>query len=91
MGDEHSQAHVRKMEAVAQRDEGERHYVVANQFLEVLPGLLHPQEEDDGLLGPVRSLEEVVELEDSLVCPVREVLVHRSGVEVPQRGPTHHI
>lgn len=82
-------ANVGKVEAVAEADEGERHDMVTDEFLEVLTGLLHAENEDNGLLSPVGGLEEVVELEGGIVGLVGEVLVHAAGVEVPDGGAAH--
>lgn len=43
------------------------------------------------MLGPVCSLEEVVEFEHGLMCLVRELFVHGPGVEIPQGGPAHDV
>lgn len=82
-------AHVGEVEAVAEGDEGEADDVVADELLEVLARLLHAEEQDDGLLGPVGGLEEVVELDGGLVGAVREGLVHAARVEVPDGGARH--
>lgn len=84
-------ADIRKMEAVAEGDEGEGDNVVADELLEVLAGPLHAEDEDDGLLGPVGALEEVVELDEGVVGAVGEALVHAAGVEVPDRGAAHDV
>lgn len=66
VGDEDPQAHVGEVKMVAHEDEGQRHNVVSNQLPEILPGLLHSQHKDNGLLGPVCRLEKVIALEASL-------------------------
>lgn len=63
--------------------------MVSNQFIVILPWLLHPQHKHNGLLGPVCSLEKVVELEVCLMVLVWEQLIHRPRVEVPQWCPAH--
>lgn len=84
-------ANVGKVEAVAEADEGQADNVVADELLVVLARLLHAQDEDEGLLGPVGGLEEVVELDDGLVGLVGEVLVHAAGVEVPNGRAAHDV
>lgn len=91
MGDVHRQSHICEVEAVAEADERQADNVVAHELLEVLARLLHAQHEDNGLLGPVGGLEQVVELEDGLVCLVREVGVHAGSVEIPDGGAAHDI
>lgn len=91
VGDIDGETDVGEVEAVAKSNEGQTDDVVADQLLEVLAGLLHAEDEDDGLLGPVGGLEEVVELDEGLVRLVWEALVHAGGVEVPDRGAAHDI
>lgn len=91
MGQVDGNTDVREVEAVAQGNEGQSDDMVSHKLLEVLARLLHAQQQDNGLLRPVRSLEQVVELEDGLVGLVREGLVHASRVEVPYRCSTHDI
>ena len=90
VGDVDGQTHVGEVEAVAQADKRKRDDVVANQFLEVLAGLLELQEQHDRLLGPVACLEEVVSFEEALVLPMGESLEHGGCVEVPDGGALHH-
>ena len=94
MGDVDGDADVGEVEAVAERDEGQSDDVVAHELLEVLTRLLHAQEEDDGLLGPVGSLEEVVEL-DSASCDdvgnalyMPRVLKYQTGVRLMTYMPS---
>ena len=91
MRDVDGQTNVGKVEAVAQGDQGQADNVVADELLEVFAGLLHAQEQDDGLLGPVGGLEQVVELEVGLVGLVGEGLVHAVRVEVPDGGAAHDV
>lgn len=91
MSDVHRQTNVGEVEAVGQPDERQADNVVAHELLVVLARLLHAQHQDDGLLGPVRGLEQVVELEDGLVALVGETLVHAGGVEVPHGRPAHDV
>ncbi|KAL8371345.1 hypothetical protein RB595_001256 [Gaeumannomyces hyphopodioides] len=79
------------MEPVAQAYQGERDDVMGDQLLEVLARLLHAEYKDQSLLGPVGSLEQVVEFEIGVVGAVGEVLVHAAGVEVPDRGAAHDV
>lgn len=83
--------HVREVESITQEDEGQRYDVMANEFLEVLSRLLHPQKQNDSLLSPKGCLEEVVELEISRMCLVRKVFVHPNGIEIPYGCPAHDI
>lgn len=91
MGDVHGQTDVGEVEAVGKRDQRQADNVVAHELLEVLARLLHAQHQDDGLLRPVRGLEEVVELEHGLVRLMGEALVHAGGVEVPDGRPAHNV
>lgn len=91
VGDVDGDANVGEMEAVAQANEGQADDVVTHKLLEVLSRLLHSQEEDNGLLGPVGSLEEVVKLDDALVRAVGEALIHAAGVEVPDGRAAHDV
>lgn len=87
----HGQTHIGEMEAVAQTDQSQTDNVVTNQLLKVLAGLLHAQEQNNGLLGPVRGLEQVVELEEGVVGLVRVVFVQAGRVEVPDGGAAHDV
>lgn len=77
------------MEAVAEADKRQTDEVVAHKLLKVLARRFHAQDENDGLLRPVRGLEKIVELEAVFMGHVREPLVHSRGVEVPHRCPAH--
>ena len=87
----HGNANVGKVKAVAEGNERQRHDVVRHELLEVLARLLEPQHHDEGLLGPVRGLEQVVELEGGLVRRVGEALVRGANVKVPHDGAAHHV
>lgn len=87
--DVHGDAHVGEVEAVAEPDQRQRDDVMRHQLLEVLARLLQHQQQHDRLLGPVARLQEVVRLENSLMRPVREPLVHAGGVEVPHGAAAH--
>lgn len=91
MSNVHGNAHVRKVEAVAQPNQRQRHNVVSHQLPKVLARLLKAQQHDDSLLCPVRRLEQVVELEDGLVRAVRKRLVHAGRVKVPHRAAAHDV
>lgn len=91
MGDVDCDAHVGEVESVTQSDEGQSDNVVEHQFLEILAGLFQLEHQDDCLLRPIRCLQEIVRLEYSFVCSMREAFVHSSSVEVPNRSPAHHI
>lgn len=85
------QPHIGEVEAVAKSNQRKTDDVMTNQLLEVLPGFLHTQQQDDCLLSPVGSLEKIIELEASLVCHMREVLVHASGTVVPDGRLAHDV
>jgi len=91
VGDVDRHAHVGEMEAVAQPNEGERDDMMQHQLPKVLPRFLELQHQHQALLRPVRALQEVVRLEHALVRAMREPSVHACGIEVPDRGPTHHV
>lgn len=81
--------HVREMEAVAQPNQADCDDVMCNQLFEVLSRLLEHQEQHNGLLRPVAGLKQIVCLEDGVMCPVREALVHAGRIEVPHRRARH--
>lgn len=85
----HGNANVREVEAVAEPDQRDGDDVVRDQLLKVLARLLQHQEQNNGLLGPVAGLQEVVRLEHGLVRAVREAFVHAGRVEVPHRAAAH--
>ena len=89
MRDVHSNTHISEMEPVAQANKRKGNDVVQNQLLEVLARLLQLQHQHDGLLRPVRRLQQIVGLEVRLVGAVREALVHASRVEVPDGSARH--
>ena len=91
MGDINRNTHVGKVEAVAQTDKRERNDVMENQLFEVLARLFQLQNKNDGLLGPVRRLQQIICFEDALVLAMRKPFKHRSRIEVPQRALLHHI
>ena len=91
MGYVDGNTHIGEVKPVAQGNEGQSDDVMYHKLFEVLARLLHTQQQDDGLLCPIRSLEQVVEFEDGLVGLVREGLVHSSRVEVPHRRSAHDI
>lgn len=84
-------AHVGKVEAIAQEDQSQRNYVVHHKFFKVLPWLLQLQHQDDGLLGPVAGLQQVVRLEDGHMLPMRKAFEHGSGVKIPDIRLLHDI
>lgn len=91
MSDVYCQTHVGEVETIAQPDEGEGNDVVSYQLLEILARLLQLQHQDNRLLRPVTSLEQIVGLEKRLVFTVGEALKHGGGVEVPQRRAFHDV
>lgn len=91
MGGVHSNTNVSEVEAVAETNQSQTDNVVTNKLVVVLARLLEPQNQDDSLLSPVGSLEQVVELNRGLVRLVGEILVHAASVEVPDRSAAHDI
>lgn len=87
----HGQANVGKVEAVAEPDEGHAEDMVHDKLLEVLARGLHAKHQHDGLLGPEGGLEQVVELDHTLVGFVRVRLVHAARVEVPHGCAAHDV
>lgn len=87
----HGNAHVRKVEAVTQPNQRQRHNMMRHQLLEILARLLKAQQHHHALLRPVRRLEQVVELEDGLVRAVRKRLVHAGRVKVPHGATAHDV
>jgi hypothetical protein len=87
--DVHRDSHVGKMEAVAEPDQTDGDDMVRNQLAEILPRLLEHQQQHDELLCPVARLQQVVCLEQRLAGPVRKILVHAPGVEVPDGCARH--
>ena len=85
------QANIGEVEAVAAGDEGQRDDMVAHKLLKVLARLLHAQHQHDSLLQPVRGLEEVVELDNTLLAVMRVPFEHAAGVEVPDGGAAHNV
>lgn len=65
--------------------------MMPNKLLVILSRLLHSQTQNNRLLQPVRCLEEVVEFEDAFARLVWEAFIHCPCIEIPHRGPTHHI
>jgi len=91
MGRVDSQANVGKVESVAAANQRKTDDVMGHELTEVLARLLHTEDKDNGLLGPVGGLEEVVELDNSLLVPVGKILVHAAGVEVPDGRLAHDV
>lgn len=91
MSDVDSDANVGEMETIAEANEGQADNVMSNELLEVLSRLFHTKDQDNGLLSPVSSLEEVIKLDDALVGTVREVLVHAASVEIPDGSAAHDV
>lgn len=53
---------------------------MSDEFLEILPRLLDPRSQDDGLLTPIARLQEVVSLEQASHPEHRECRPERLGV-----------
>lgn len=91
MCDINSNAHIRKVKAIAEGNKSQCDNVMRNKLHEVLAPLLHPQQHNNRLLRPIRRFEQVVRLELRRMGPVREELVHAARVEVPHRRLAHDI
>lgn len=91
MGDVHRQPHVGEMKSVAQPDQCQRDDVMTDQFAIIPPGFLQSEAQDQGLLGPVTRLQQVVGLEHGIVRAVGEGFVHACSVEIPDGGAIHDI
>ena len=91
MGQVDSNAHVCEVEPVTQGDEGQSDDMVSHKLFKVLARLLHAQQQNNGLLRPVRSLKQIVKLDHSLVGFMWEGLVHASRIEVPYWRSAHNI
>ena len=89
MCDVHGNAHVCKVKPVAQPDQADGNDVMRHQLLEVFPRLFQHQHQHNGLLRPVAGLEKIVCLDNRLVRPVGEALVHANRVEVPHGRARH--
>jgi hypothetical protein len=87
--DVHGDSHVGEVKPIAQPNQADRNEVMRNKLAKVLARLLQHQQQDDELLRPVASLEQVVRLDDALIGAVREALVHADGVEVPHGCARH--
>jgi hypothetical protein len=84
-------AHVCEVEAVTQPNKCKRDNMMANELFEVLPRFLQLQQEDDGLLGPVTCLQQIVGFEDRFMRSVRESFKHSRRIEIPKWTPRHHV
>lgn len=89
--DVHRQAHVRKVEPIAQPDQGQRNDMVSHEFLEILPRLLKQHNQHQRLLRPITRLQEIIGFEKGVVRAVGECFVHARGVEIPDRGVIHDV
>ena len=91
MRDVDCNAHVCEVEAVAQPNKCKRDNMMANKLFEVLPRLLQPQQEDDGLLGPVTRLQQIVGFEGSFLRSMWESLKLSRRIDIPKWTPRHHV
>jgi len=89
MRDVHRNPHVRKMKPVAQPNQADSNNMMRNQLLKVLPRLLQHKQQHNRLLRPVTRLEQIVRLDNRLVCAMWETLIHPNRIEVPHRRATH--
>ena len=64
---------------------------MSNELLEVIPGFLQQQAQDDRLLCPVGCLQQIVGLENPFMSPDRKLLEHGRGVEIPDRSTGHDV
>lgn len=89
MGNVDGKTNVGKVEAVGEGDEGDGDDVVEDEFFEILAWLFELEEKDNGLLGPVGGLEEVVCFKVAGKDLVRVAFVEGGGVEIPHGGVVH--
>lgn len=91
MSDVNQETDVCEMEAIAQVNKSERNDVVQDQLIEVFARFLQPQHKHKSLLGPVCSLQEIIQLKLRRENFVRVALVHWSRFEPPHAAHLHHI
>ncbi len=91
VGNVNREPHVRKVEAITQPDQRQRHDMMPDQLPKILPRLLQLHTQHDRLLRPITRLEQVIGLEHALVGAVRETFKHALGVEIPDRRPGHDV
>ena len=89
MRDIHGNAHVRKMEPVRQPNQRHGNDMMRNQLLEVFPRLLQHQEQHNSLLRPITRLQQIVRLDNRLVCPMRKAFIHANRIKVPHGRAAH--
>lgn len=89
MRDVNRQSHVGEMKAIAQPNQRQGNDVMSDELPVISPWFFEPETENQGLLGPVTRLQQIVGLEKSLVGSIRKRLVHAGGVEIPNRGAIH--
>lgn len=91
MRDVNRQPHVGEMKPIAQPDQRQGDDVMSNKLPVISTWFFEPETENQGLLGPITRLQQIVGLEKSLVGSIRKRLVHAGGVEIPNRGAIHDI
>lgn len=79
------------MKPIAQPNQRQRNDVMSDKLPVVSTWFFEPETEDQGLLGPVTRLQQIVGLEKSLVGSIRKCLVHARGVKIPNWGAVHDI
>lgn len=89
VSDVYGDAHVDKVEAVAQPDQADGDDVMSDKLTPIFAWLLQHQHQNNELLRPVASLQQVVSLDQRLVRTMGKVLIHAGGVEVPDGRARH--
>lgn len=91
MRDVNRQSHVGEMKPIAQPNQRQGDDVMSDKLPVISTWFFKPETENQGLLGPVTRLQQIVGLEKSLVGSIRKRLVHAGSVEIPDRGAIHDI
>lgn len=91
MGNVHGDSHISEMEAITQPDQSQSNNMMHDQLFKVLSRLLQHQHKDKTLLSPIRCLQQIIGLDDTLMRTMGKALEHASCVEVPYRGAAHDV
>lgn len=90
MGNINQNPHNREMKAIAKRDQRDRDAMMHNQLSEIPPSALEPEDHNQRLHDPKRSLQQIIRLRYALKNRVRIPGVQADGVEVPRRRRRVH-
>lgn len=91
VGNKDSKTNPGEVETVAQGDKAESDNVMPNKLFEILARFLKLKKEDNALLEPICSLEEIIGLEVGGVGAVGVCFVVSSAVEVPDWSLVHDV